>query len=63
MILEKSAKILSYHCTCMVGIGETYNHVAVAMFQVEAAVRTGLVNLHLNGYHAETILNPQKLKT
>ena len=28
----------------MVGMGETCNHVAAAMFRVEAAVRTGLTN-------------------
>ena len=38
IILEKSAKIRSCHCTCIAGIGETCNHVAPAMFRVEAAV-------------------------
>ena len=45
IILEKSAKIRSSHCTCVAGMGETCNHVAAAMFRVEAAVRTGLTNL------------------
>ena len=44
IILEKSAKIWSYHGTCMAGMGETCNHVAAAMFQVEVAVHTGLTN-------------------
>ena len=44
IILEKSAKIRSCHCNCMTGVGETCNHVAAAMFRVEAAVRTGLTN-------------------
>ena len=44
IILEKSAKIRSCHCTCMAGMGETCNHAAAAMFRVEGAVRTGLTN-------------------
>ena len=42
IILEKSAKIQSCHWTWMAGMGETYNHVAAAVFRVEATVRTGL---------------------
>ena len=42
IILEKSAEIWSCQCTCMVGMGETCNHVDAKMFRVEAAVRTGL---------------------
>ena len=37
-ILEKTAKIRACHCTCMAGMGETCNHVAAAMYRVEAAV-------------------------
>ena len=44
IILEKSVKIWLSHCTCMASMGETCNHVAAAVFQVEAAVRTGLTN-------------------
>jgi len=44
IILEKSSKIRSCHCTCMAGMSETCNHVAAAMFRVEAAVRNGLTN-------------------
>ena len=43
IILEKSAKIRSCHCTCMAGMGETCYYVAAAIFRVEA-VRTGLTN-------------------
>ena len=32
IILEKSAKIWLYQCTCMAGMGERCNHVAAAMF-------------------------------
>ena len=44
IILEKTAKTRTCHCTCMAGIGETCNHVAAAMCRVEAAVRIGLTN-------------------
>ena len=44
IILEKLAKIRSCHCTCIADMGETCNHVVVAMFRVEASVRTGLTN-------------------
>ena len=44
IILEKSTKIRSCHCTCMAGTNETCNHVAAAMFRVEEAVCTGLTN-------------------
>ena len=37
-ILERTAKIKTCHCTCMAGMGETCNHVAAAMYGVEAAV-------------------------
>ena len=38
IILEKTAEIRTCHCTCMAGMGETFNHVAAAMYRVEAAV-------------------------
>ena len=44
ILIEKSAKIESCHCTCTAGMGEICNHVAAAMFQVGAAVRIGLSN-------------------
>ena len=42
IILEKTAKIRTCHCTCMTGMGETCNNVAAAMYRVKAAVRIGL---------------------
>ena len=44
IILEKTGKIRTCHCTSMAGMGETFNHVADAMYCVEAAVRIGLTN-------------------
>ena len=32
------------HCTSMVGMGETCNHVVAAIYRGEAAVRIGLTN-------------------
>ena len=37
IILEKTAKIRTRHCTCVAGMGETCNHFAAAMYPVEAA--------------------------
>ena len=44
IILKKTAKIRTYHCTCMAGMGKTCNHVAAAMYRYEVAVRIGLIN-------------------
>ena len=45
IVVEKDpVKIRSCHCTCMAGMGQTCNHVASAMYRVEAAVRNGLTN-------------------
>ena len=44
LIVEKTGKIRACHCTCMAGMGQSCNHVAAAMFRVEAAVRNGLTN-------------------
>jgi hypothetical protein len=41
---KMSAKIMSAHCTCMAGLSQTCNHVAAALFRIEAAVRNGLTN-------------------
>ena len=56
IILENSAKIWSYHCTCMTGMGETCNHFAAAMLRVKAAVRTDLVNPSYNSSANEWLL-------
>ena len=44
IIEKKTAKIRSAHCTCMAGMSQTCNHVAAAMFRIEAGVRYGLTN-------------------
>ena len=45
LVIEKKSDLMrSCHCTCMAGSSETCNHVAAAMFRVEAVVRNGLTN-------------------
>ena len=44
LIFEKTRKIRAYNCTFMAGMGQSCNHVAAAMFRVEAAVRNVLTN-------------------
>ena len=38
-ICQEDGTIITAHCTCMAGIGETCSHVAPVMFYVEAAAR------------------------
>lgn len=42
VIEKKNVKIRACHCTCMAGMGQSCNHVAAAMYRIEAAVRLGL---------------------
>ena len=41
---KQRGNVLKAHCTCMAGMGSTCNHVAAALFRVEAAMRLGLAN-------------------
>ena len=41
---KMSSKVMKAHCTCMAGIPQTCNHVAAALFRIEAAVRMSLTN-------------------
>lgn len=43
-LCKKSGKILKAHCTCMAGFSQTCNHIAAALFRIEADVRMGLSN-------------------
>ena len=54
-VSKKDAVIKASYCSCMAGMSETCNHVAAALFRVEAAVRLGLTNPYVqqnrvNGY-------------
>ena len=44
VLLEKAGKIRACHCSCMAGMSQTCNHVAAALYRMEAAVRSGLTN-------------------
>ena len=44
IIMEKSGKVISCHCTCMSGMGQSCNHIGVAIYRIEAAVRNRLTN-------------------
>ena len=39
VIAESSGKVLTCHCNCMAGLGETCSHVASLVWAVEAGVR------------------------
>ncbi len=41
---KESGQIQCSHCTCMAGLSQVCNHVAAALFRIEAAVRMGLNN-------------------
>ena len=61
--MVKSGKIRACHCTCMAGMGQSCNHVAAAMYRIEAAVRNGLTNLpvpaqQINDFQTTRTLNP-----
>ena len=43
-IEKQTVKIQSAYCSCMAGMSQTCNHVAAALFRMEAAARTGLTN-------------------
>ena len=39
MICESGGKVISAHCNCMPGLGESCSHVGAVLFVVEAATR------------------------
>ena len=39
VIVESSGKIISGHCNCVAGLGETCSHVASLLWAIEAGVR------------------------
>ena len=46
----------------MAGMGETYNHVAAAMYRVEAAVRIGLTSPASTSNANECLPNPKTIE-
>ena len=42
LISKADGNVIRAHCTCMAGMGSTCNHIAAALFRIEAAMRYGL---------------------
>ena len=66
-IEKSSGKVIFGHCSCMVGIAQTCNHIAAALFRIEAAVRMGLCNPSCTSRPCEWLPNnasviPTKIK-
>ena len=53
---------MTAHCTCMAGMSATCNHVAAALFRIEAAVRLGLSNLSCTSKPNEWLPNRKDVK-
>ena len=43
--VSRDAKVLTAHCDCMAGLGETCSHIAAVLFKIEAAVRLGYTSV------------------
>ena len=43
-LVKTTGRMMAAHCSCMAGLSQTCNHVAAALFRIEAAVRMGLSN-------------------
>ena len=39
IVAEMDGRILSFHCNCAAGLGETFTHVAALLFSIEAVIR------------------------
>lgn len=61
-LAKRSGKIMAAHCTCMAGVAETCNHVAAALFRIEAAVRMGLSNPSCTSKACEWLPNNKEVK-
>ncbi len=60
--MKKTGKIMTAHCTCMAGISQTCNHVAAALFHIEAAVRIGLSSPSCTSKACEWLPNNKKVE-
>ena len=52
---------MNAHCTCMAGMGATCNHVAAALFRLEAAMRLGLSNTSCTAKPCEWLPNRKEV--
>ena len=62
IIMEKSGKIRSCHCTCMAGMSQSCNHVAASMYRIEAAVRNRLTNPSCTSRANQWLLNHKEIQ-
>jgi hypothetical protein len=62
VVSKKDAKIHTAHCTCMAGLSMTCNHVAAALFRIEAAVRLGLTNPACTSAASQWLPNRQEVE-
>ena len=61
-IEKSSGKVICGRCSCMVGIAQTCNHIAAALFRIEAAVRMGLCNPSCTSRPCEWLPNNASVK-
>ena len=66
--MEKSCKIRSCHFTCMAGMVQSCNHVAAALYRIEAVLKNGWLILpvpaqQINGFQTTRTFNQWKLNT
>ena len=59
---KDNGKIMRAHCTCMAGLSQTCNHVAAALFRIEAASRLGLNNQSCTSKACEWLPNNKAVK-
>lgn len=61
-ICKEDGQIFKAHCTCMAGVSQTCNHIAAALFRIEAAVRMGLTNVSCTAKSCEWLPNNKLVK-
>ena len=61
-ITKSDGKVVTAHCTCMAGMSSTCNHIAAALFRVEAAMRLGLINPACTTKPCEWLPNRKEVK-
>ena len=61
-LAKANGKIISAHCSCMAGLAQNCNHVAAALFRVEAAIRMGLSNPSCTSKACKWLPNNQMVK-
>ena len=60
-LCKGSGKIMTAHCSCMAGLSQVCNHIAAALFRIEAAIRMGLNNPSSTSKSCEWLPNNKKV--